>query len=117
MRLSLVDLLVVDDTFLGASGNAGSKGLLVTGIGFTSHGGLVGRQLVSGDAEAIDRDVHAVLEVNDVTNLQVVDMQFDVLGLARLAGSGHSHLNTNSNQVVSFRFISNICNVHHCGLG
>lgn len=101
MRLSLVDLLVVDNTLLSASLNAGGKGLLVTGIGLTSHSGLVGRQLVGGDADTVDRDHHAVLEVDDVTNLKVIDMNGHVLGLALFVGSGHSHLIENSNQVVS----------------
>lgn len=74
MRLSLVDFLVVNNTSLGASSNASGKGLLVTGIGFTSHGGLVGRQLAGRDAESINRDVHTVSEVNDVANLQIVDV-------------------------------------------
>ena len=74
MRLSLFDFVVVNLSLFSQTLNTGVYTLLAALVRLSSHGSLVGLELVALEDDTVHRDKHAVLEVNDITDVQVVDM-------------------------------------------
>lgn len=84
VSISLVSVLGIVPfarTFSSAL-EANFEGFLSALVRLTGHGSLVGRELVALDEETIDGDDIAVLEVDDITDVQIVDVDFDWLGFA-----------------------------------
>ena len=92
MRLGLVNLLVVDNSLLLPTLKAGVDSLFSALVGLACHGSLVGCELIAADDEAVDRDDHAVPEMDNVTNMQIVDMERCWLDLSILVRSQNLHL-------------------------
>ena len=93
MALSLVDLLQIDETSLVAAFEADVEGLFPTLVRLSRHGCLVGLKLAGVDDEAVDGDDKTVVQVDDVTDVQEVDMDLLVVGLSILSAlASHSYL-------------------------
>ena len=56
--------------------------LLLDFVGLAGHGGLVAEQLRDLDQVAVDGDVHAVVDLDDVTDVEVVVVKHDHLAIA-----------------------------------
>ena len=112
MRLGLVNLLVVNLSLLGPTHKASVNSLLSALVRLSSHGSLIRGELIAADDEAVDRDHHTILEVENVTNVQMVHMEVKHLRLRLIVESRDLHLIISNKVLVSeiINFISQNCN-------
>ena len=76
---SLVDILFL----LLLNAHALLMSFLLDFVGLSSHGRLVAEQLGTLDKETVNRNVHAVLNLNDITDVEVVVVQGHHLAVAK----------------------------------
>lgn len=88
MRLSLVPRLHVDFTLLSLALEAHLEELLDALIRLSSHGSLVSLDLVARDEDTVHGDDHAILEMEDVTAVEVVSVDFHFGGNSIVATTG-----------------------------
>lgn len=91
MGVCLVGVLAVHalSLLLNSALEADFKGLLSALVGLTSHGSLVDKQLAALDEETVDGDDITILEADDVTDVQEVEVEF--VGRDFAVGTGASN--------------------------
>lgn len=104
MRLSLVPRLHVDFTLLSPALEAHLEELLDALIRLSSHGSLVSLDLVARDEDTVHGDDHAILEMEDVTAVEVVSVDFHFGGNSIVATTGDIDLNL-KREVLEIKFI------------
>ena len=96
VRLSLVNLGLIKSfcILLLLPLFASLECLLSALIRLARHGGFIGRKLVALKHNSVYWDHHTILEVHDVSNVQVIDMDINVIGFSFVIWARHSHLFT-----------------------
>lgn len=81
----LVSLLNLIFAGVLEAGHALLEGLLLHLVGLASHGGLIKGKLRSLEENAVDGDGHAVLDIDDITNVEVVVVEDFLLAVTEHA--------------------------------